>query len=248
MFAKLNHLEERITKYHKQPDADILRRKHTESMIELRKKKRHELITKKRAVDTGNGAVSEDANESTRQRYDFKIEDVSEVVSQLDDRIIDPKLEDLQRFVILLHMILESESSVLLEVGISTLRKWLMENNIPVSIIQETKLCQKLVNCLSIDYKELQFECLWVITNLATVKGVLCEQLVEAKAVEQIAKFLSSEKSDEMKFQAAWALGNISSESIEYRDLVYDSGVGQWIIQKIAASSSIKMSQLSTYV
>jgi importin subunit alpha-6/7 len=66
----------------------------------------------------------------------------------------------------------------------------------------------------------LQFEAAWVLTNIGSGDTI---SLVEAGAVPPLIDLLHSPDLNVVE-QAAWALGNIAGESVDYRDLVLASG------------------------
>jgi len=69
----------------------------------------------------------------------------------------------------------------------------------------------------------IRFEAAWAVTNLASGKSHHTQQVINLGALP-IFVAMCSEKSVKMRDQAVWALGNISGDSPELRDLVIAAG------------------------
>ncbi|CAO3587032.1 unnamed protein product [Absidia cylindrospora] len=71
------------------------------------------------------------------------------------------------------------------------------------------------------DHADLQFECAWIVTNIAAGTSEHTNALVEADFIGALLECLDSKKSSiTAKAQAAWALSNFAGESASLRELL----------------------------
>jgi len=70
----------------------------------------------------------------------------------------------------------------------------------------------------------LQFEALWIVTNVASGSTEQTQAVVDAGAVPVLVRLLSSPVAD-IREQAAWCIGNIAGDSPALRDMLLASGV-----------------------
>ncbi|KAA6400517.1 MAG: hypothetical protein EZS28_003952 [Streblomastix strix] len=70
------------------------------------------------------------------------------------------------------------------------------------------------------EYPNIQFEALWTITNMSTGKIYHVQKLVECQVIQAVVSALDSPYK-EIKGQAMWALGNLTSEILEFRLIAF---------------------------
>jgi len=70
----------------------------------------------------------------------------------------------------------------------------------------------------------IHFECAWVLTNIASGESSAVEQLVDFGVIPALVSRLETDQSNIVE-QCVWALGNISGDSVQYRDLCLRSGI-----------------------
>jgi len=109
--------------------------------------------------------------------------------------------------------------------GLVGLRKILsIEQNTPIQKAVDAKVIPKLIEFLCLEnLPYLQLEAAWIMTNIACGTTEQTEQIVTRGAIRHFVKLLKSPRG-EISEQAVWALGNISGDSSELRDLILRSG------------------------
>jgi len=207
-------------------DAVEARRKREESMVEIRKSKREENITKKRR----EGAVS------TLQ---------SQPSSGYDQTIsLDEKLQNLPATV----SALASDDIQAKEAAAIDIRKLLCsESNPPIDAVIEAGVVPLLVDFLRRgDMPQLQFEATWALTNIVSGTSDHTKVVVDYGAVPLLLELLIS-VNDNVREQAVWALGNIAGDSPAYRDLVLDHGALGQVLAHFNETAEITMLRNATW-
>lgn len=194
-------------------DLDDLRRRRTESSIELRKQKKDDQVLKRRNIDILNGeeeALSDKTNASTSG---------TQVAMTLNE---------------IIEIIKSTKDNDQLFPAIQSIRKMLSrERNPPIDDVIKANLVQNLVTYLSFsDHPLLQFESAWALTNIASGTSAQTRHVVEAGAVSSFVKLLSSPNSNVCE-QAVWALGNIAGDGAELRDMVIKCGIVEPLLNLI---------------
>ena len=121
---------------------------------------------------------------------------------------------------------LYSADHVLVQKAAQNLRRILsIEKNPPIQIVINAGLVPQLVNLLQYDqYPIIQFEAAWALTNIASGTSNDTRAVVDANASPHLIRLLGS-KSEDVREQCAWALGNIAGDSLVCRDLTLRQGV-----------------------
>ena len=73
------------------------------------------------------------------------------------------------------------------------------------------------------DYPQLQFECVWALTNIASGTAAHANLVLDSGAVPHFVRLISS-PSEDCREQATWAVGNIAGEGDKCRDVCLNSG------------------------
>jgi len=121
---------------------------------------------------------------------------------------------------------LYSADHVLVQKAAQNLRRILsIEKNPPIQMVINAGLVPQLVNLLQYDqYPIIQFEAAWALTNIASGTSNDTRAVVDANASPHLIRLLGS-KSEDVREQCAWALGNIAGDSMVCRDLTLRQGV-----------------------
>lgn len=74
---------------------------------------------------------------------------------------------------------------------------------------------------------QLQFESLWIVTNIAAFSTANCCSIVEKDGVEAIIKIINENKHHLIVKQGLWALGNIAADTdVSFRTrIIFKGGV-----------------------
>jgi len=183
-------------------DLDDLRRRRTESSIELRKQKKEDQVLKRRNINGEEEALSDKTNAtSSTPQVAMTLPEIIEILQTTKDNE--------QLFP-----------------AVQSIRKMLSrERNPPIDDVIKANLVQNLVSYLGYnDHPLLQFEAAWALTNIASGTSAQTRHVVEANAVPAFVNLLKSPNSNVCE-QAVWALGNIAGDGAELRDLVIQCGI-----------------------
>jgi len=124
----------------------------------------------------------------------------------------------------IVHLVIDGTKEQQL-IGTQAVRKLLsIEKNPPIQEIIDAELVPKLVEFLESNYKTLQFEAAWALTNIVSGNSNQTKIVIKMGAVPIFIKLISS-KNEDVQEQAIWALGNIAGDSCQNRDLVLEQGI-----------------------
>ncbi|KFD70642.1 hypothetical protein M514_11254 [Trichuris suis] len=198
--AKMEERQTRLMSFkNKGKNAEEMRRRRNEAMLELRKMKRDETVLKKRNVHVKIDGMEEPSTSLTK--------------------------EDQQYYETLLRNA-ESQDSDKKLMAIQQARKLLSsDRNPPIDGLIRSGILPILVKCLSYDENPtLQFEAAWALTNIASGTSEQTQAVVQSGAVPLFLQLLSSPHNNVCE-QAVWALGNIIGDGPHYRDYCIQLGI-----------------------
>eukprot|EP01147_Barroeca_monosierra_P002832 gene2832-5671_t len=206
----------RLSSYKHKGRVEDTRKTRQEEVVTLRKQKRHELTNKKRNIDDLETPSTNVSRSSV------------EIATQFEE----------------LRQQLNSDDLDQVHNAVSTIRALVSQPNDPPL----TELCQsgcinKLVEFLSLkepQYTSLQYQSVWCITNIAAGDTSHTQTLAEANAVPFLRELLIHGENN-VKEQAAWALGNIAGDSETMRDYVIDCDVVEPLTRLIQTSSCVSL-------
>ena len=99
-----------------------------------------------------------------------------------------------------------------------------LEHNPPIQKVIEAGLVPKIAEFLNSKNPKLQFESLWVLTNIASGTRDQTQSVIDSGCIPSLIKLISS-KDDEIKEQAIWTLSNIAGDNYEHRDVLVEHGL-----------------------
>lgn len=188
-------------------------RKHRENRsIEIRKIKREESLNKKRNIPG---------------------QEIKDITS---DDIIPDNIHNLdsQKLSEMVTKLYSSDFDKILSAVIDFRKMLSKEKNPPIQDVIRCGAVQKFVQILCGDLRVeanvtskielIQFEAAWVLTNIASGTSEQTKNVIDAGAVPVFIKLLSHNNL-EIREQSIWALGNISGDSPQCRDLVLNSNI-----------------------
>ena len=196
-----------------------MRRRRTESSIELRKQKKEDQVLKRRNIVN--------AEDETPLNDKTNLNTATMSNGQAQNSVPNLSLDEIIQ-IILTHKNLDGSMSNQEQIvtAVHAVRKMLSrERNPPIDDVIKANLVPSLVGFLSCeDHPTLQFESAWALTNIASGTSLQTRHVVEAGAIKPFVKLLSSNSSN-VQEQSVWALGNIAGDGAELRDLVIDCGI-----------------------
>jgi len=84
------------------------------------------------------------------------------------------------------------------------------------------------------DSHDLQLECSWALTNIASGASNECQVVIDSGAVPIFLDYLNSSNDLAVVEQVAWAIGNIAGDSVESRNMLLDLGTVPALIDAVA--------------
>ncbi|TYZ62019.1 hypothetical protein PybrP1_011520 [[Pythium] brassicae (nom. inval.)] len=219
---------ERKSNFKKTIDADEIRRRRSETTVQIRKNIKEDRLNQRRRM----GAEVP----------------IDESAAMGGDMAGDLTLA--QRLAQLPQMVQGAQSSVP-EVqldAVTKFRKLLsIERNPPIKEVIETGVVPLFVTFLQReDFPTLQFEAAWALTNIASGTSADTEVVIQHNAVPIFVQLLLS-NNDDVREQAVWALGNIAGDSIECRDMVLHCGALRPLMQQLATNAKPTMLRNATW-
>lgn len=107
----------------------------------------------------------------------------------------------------------------------------------PIDLVLESGVLPRLIELLGHKEKpKVQFESTWAITNIACGEPRHTQLLVSQGAVPYLLDIISA-GSDVCREQALWALGNISGDSCDSRELLLSLGILEPLLWQLGINS-----------
>ncbi|KAJ3430589.1 importin alpha [Anaeramoeba flamelloides] len=191
-------LKRRQGKFKKKSTPSNSRDKRVEHTIKLSKNKRDERLMKRRNLGKSGQRIRTSNSNKEITNYVPTLDELPTLVENV-------KSNDLET----VH-----KSTQLIRKMIS------VEEDPPVYAVLQTRIIPTFVEFLQKeDDPFLQFESSWIISNICSGNHDECEYVVDLGIVPIFNQLLHIEDPDILE-QSCWALGNISGDCVEYRDLI----------------------------
>jgi hypothetical protein len=220
-------------------DIDEARRKREENIIEIRKTKREEELSKRRSINEG-------INQSIPAPVNLGYADDSsyQKIHPIHTNINSNQSNDLN---VLANMIFSEDRNMQYE-GTQGYRKLLsIEKTPPIDEVIKTNAIARFVEFLErYDYPQLQFESAWALTNVASGTSEHTNVVIDNGAVPIFCRLLKCSEI-EIREQAVWALGNIAGDSPACRDLVINAGSLSPLLEMIDDQSPLSLLRNCTW-
>ncbi|KAL9648622.1 hypothetical protein ABK040_016254 [Willaertia magna] len=129
--------------------------------------------------------------------------------------------------------------------AVTAIRKLLcIQTNPPIDAVLQSGILPTLVQFATLfDNPHLQFESIWLITNIASGSSQHTETVVNSGVVPILIQILIQSQNEDVIEQTIWALGNIAGDSAKCRDFVLQQGIMQpllGILQKTPKLSTVR--------
>ncbi len=109
--------------------------------------------------------------------------------------------------------------------GMIGVRKILsIAENPPIQAVIDAGLVPKMISFVKqSEYPQLQLEATWALTNVASGSNIQCQSIIDKGGIPLFVDLLKSSNMGIVE-QAIWAIGNISSDCVFYRDTILRAG------------------------
>jgi HEAT repeat protein len=180
-----------------------IRRRRERAIVEIRKTKRDDVLSKRRNLDSVQN-----------------LEDSDEELGEIDG-VHYKFLQDLPLYRASLY----SDNVEAQTQATVAIRKMLsIEVNPPIDIVIKAGFVPRFIEFLHSSHRPLQLESSWALTNIASGTSEQTAVLVHLGAVSPFVELLKSADIG-IKEQAIWCLGNIAGDSSAFRDAVLNANV-----------------------
>ncbi|GLE05980.1 hypothetical protein PINS_up015191 [Pythium insidiosum] len=219
---------ERKNYFKKTIDADEIRRRRSETTVQIRKTVKEDRLNQRRRMVGGEGSGMFSATGAAAGA----------------EMPLAQRLSELPQMVEGVH----SQDRETQLVAVTKFRKLLsIERNPPIKEVIHTGVVPIFVQFLQRDdFPELQFEAAWALTNIASGTSEDTATVIQHGAIPIFCKLLLSEN-DDVREQAVWALGNIAGDSVDCRDMVLRSGALRPLLHQLTENSKPTMLRNATW-
>nr|CCA14786.1 importin alpha 1 subunitlike protein putative [Albugo laibachii Nc14] len=205
-------------------DAEELRRRRSETTVQIRKTIKEDRINQRRRMGGADSlpSVGEDSPDRHLQK---RLAELPQMLTDVHSQDVTTQLNAVTKFRKLLSI----------------------ERNPPIKEVIQTGVVPLLVEYLKReDVPLLQFEAAWALTNIASGTSDDTEVVIRFGAVPIFCQLLMSQN-DDVREQAVWALGNIAGDSVDCRDMVLKCGALQPLLHQLTEQSKLSMLRNATW-
>lgn len=152
-------IEERNKNYQRGIDVKEMKRKREEEAIQLRRRKRDELMVQKRAMGADRAVKRTEDRDYDSNLFLFPADMIKGALQDNDFRLGSVDLTAFQRFTLLIHLIVSEDNLTVLAEAVRVLRQLLSGNNPPpLQMFKEIGIITKLIKLLNSKILESQLD------------------------------------------------------------------------------------------
>lgn len=119
---------------------------------------------------------------------------------------------------------INSQDVINMHIGVYGVRKILSVNTPPIQVIIDHDLVSPLIKFMKDqEYPRLQVESAWALTNVASGNRMQTQTIIDKGGLKLFVESITSSNLDLVE-QCLWAIGNISADSTDLRDMLNTMG------------------------
>uniref|UniRef100_A0A1I8BZQ8 Importin subunit alpha n=1 Tax=Meloidogyne hapla TaxID=6305 RepID=A0A1I8BZQ8_MELHA len=189
---------------------DDLRRRRTESSVELRKQRGNDEMMKRRNLTVDLDESYTSASDNEEQPKDKQSKQSPEQVMTIEEAAA----------------ILQAQPTIeQIRAAFESVRRTLSRSaDPPIDHIIQSGFPLALVQALSVQDEKVQFEAAWAITNIVSGTSTQTASVVSAGVIAPLLRIIST-SSLKLAEQALWAIANIAGDSVRMRDALFAEGI-----------------------
>lgn len=219
-------LEERARKFQNPIDVDDFKRRREEDAVELRKQRRYERSSKKRALVRPLAAFDSD----------FPASLLHPKVLALAPNAGDAAISARERLEIVLKLFIECEDVYPV---VETLKKVLSSGSqSPLEYVAQDDVIRRFLSLLSSPEEQVTLEVLWCLTNLAAASIDVARRLVDQECLPALQSLMRHTNPD-VSDLAVWTLSNIIGDAPDLRTSALKCGTIFAAFELLAAPESL---------
>ncbi|KAJ6245893.1 importin subunit alpha-8 [Anaeramoeba flamelloides] len=189
-------LEKRKKRFKNKPTVQDSKIKRINLVFSISKKKKDDLLQKKRNIKISNSEESQKT-----------VEEILKTLPEISKQLSDPNCTNKLELVKDLRMMVSGQEDP------------------PFDEIIKSGCVEDIVDFLEEDNNpELQFETAWVLSNISSGNSEQTKYIVELDVISKFIRLLSSPNNSVLE-QSIWALGNIAGDCVEFRDKILSPDV-----------------------
>lgn len=231
-------LEERAKDFQRGLNLDEIKRKRDQSQVELRKKKRLEHTSKKRALAGKVPQVGGEEGEEVRVNRECLAEELLERYEVLGREGC-----GVEKLRVLVEVVEGGDLNLQVK-ALEAIKKVLsVDHNPPLQLLFSLNIAPSLAQLLLSPSEAILHEVIWIVVNLAAGPTEVTAGLVAAGCLPPLVALISH-NNDDISSLAVWALSNIAGDSLSHRDLVTSLGAIETVMTLLSQPKELRTEHL----
>lgn len=206
MFGDSSHETRR--EFQKSLDVDQMRRSRFDDRLNLRKQSREEHLQKRR----------KELSDISSQ-----IHNIHNIPNNMQQLKIKANADYIPSYV---NQVFSSDPKEILK-GATAFRELLsIERKPPIDRIMPTGVVPRLIHFMRSDNDtNLEFECAWAISNIASLDSQYTKAVIKHGAIEGFLKLLKNGKNENLIEMSIYGLGNVAGDSKEHQEILLKTDI-----------------------